>query len=207
MTGVILKYFHSLSETQISQLASLKRIYEDWNSKINVISRKDMDNFYIHHVLHSLAIAKIIQFRPGTRILDVGTGGGFPGIPLAIVFPESEFFLLDSVEKKIKVAASAASGLKLSNVKTLRKRAEEETGKYDFVVNRAVMQLPEFVKITGKNIEKRSLNDIDNGIISLKGGDLGKELLPFQSNSVVWEIRNFFNETYFETKKIVYLPL
>ena len=207
MTGVILKYFHSLSETQISQLASLKRIYEDWNSKINVISRKDMDNFYIHHVLHSLAIAKIIQFRPGTRILDVGTGGGFPGIPLAIVFPESEFFLLDSVEKKIKVAASAASGLKLSNVKTLRKRAEEETGKYDFVVNRAVMQLPEFVKITGKNIEKRSLNDIDNGIISLKGGDLGKELLPFQSKSVVWEIRNFFNETYFETKKIVYLPL
>jgi 16S rRNA (guanine527-N7)-methyltransferase len=207
VTGVILKYFHSLSETQISQLASLKRIYEDWNSKINVISRKDMDNFYIHHVLHSLAIAKIIQFRPGTRILDVGTGGGFPGIPLAIVFPESEFFLLDSVEKKIKVAASAASGLKLSNVKTLRKRAEEETGKYDFVVNRAVMQLPEFVKITGKNIEKRSLNDIDNGIISLKGGDLGKELLPFQSNSVVWEIRNFFNETYFETKKIVYLPL
>jgi 16S rRNA (guanine527-N7)-methyltransferase len=207
VTGVILKYFHSLSETQISQLASLKRIYEDWNSKINVISRKDMDNFYIHHVLHSLAIAKIIQFRPGTRILDVGTGGGFPGIPLAIVFPESEFFLLDSVEKKIKVAASAASGLKLSNVKTLRKRAEEETGKYDFVVNRAVMQLPEFVKITWKNIEKRSLNDIDNGIISLKGGDLGKELLPFQSNSVVWEIRNFFNETYFETKKIVYLPL
>jgi 16S rRNA (guanine527-N7)-methyltransferase len=203
----IIKYFPYLSELQIENFSRLKKIYEDWNTRINVISRKDIDNFFVHHVLHSLAIAKIIKFNRGTKILDVGTGGGFPGIPLAIIFPDSAFSLLDSIGKKIKVVSSVASELKLTNVKVILKRAEEENGKYDFVVSRAVKQLPGFVALTRKNIEKESTNKLKNGIIYLKGGDITEEINSLKNKVVVWEIKDLINEPYFETKKIVYIPL
>lgn len=174
---------------------------------INVISRKDMDNFPVHHVLHSLAIAKVISFVPGTRILDIGTGGGFPGVPLAILFPETEFFLLDSIGKKIKVVTEVARQLELANVVPLRKRAEEEDGKYDFIVSRAVTQFPQFVKLTGKNISETQKNSLSNGILYLKGGTLDEEIEPFIGRVKVWEIKEFFSEPFFDTKKIVYLPV
>jgi len=173
---------------------------------INVISRKDMDNFQVHHVLHSLAIGKIISFLPGTRILDVGTGGGFPGIPLAILFPECEFTLLDSIEKKIRVVSAVAEELELNNVIPARKRAEDEKRKYHFVVSRAVTEFQGFVKLTEKNIEKTGKNNLKNGIIYLKGGELADELAPFKSRVTIWNISDFFKEPFFETKKIVYLP-
>jgi 16S rRNA (guanine527-N7)-methyltransferase len=204
MPGAIFRYFPSLDQTQREKLAALKSIYEVWNSRINVISRKDMDDFYIHHVLHSLAIAKIISFLPGTRILDVGTGGGFPGIPLAIIFPETEFMLLDSIGKKIKVVTAVAEELGLRNVVPLQKRAEEENGKYDFVVSRAVTEFTAFVKLTSKNISAESRNSVGNGIIYLKGGDFESELGRIKSNVRIWNISDFFAEPFFETKKIVY---
>jgi 16S rRNA (guanine527-N7)-methyltransferase len=174
---------------------------------INVISRKDMDNFFVHHVLHSLSIAKVISFLPGTTILDVGTGGGFPGIPLAILFPDSEFTLLDSIEKKIKVVRAVSDELELKNVVTIRKRIEEVNSKFQFVVSRAVTGFPEFVNLTSKNIGCNSINSLGNGILYLKGGDLKSELSQFKSRTTLWFIRNFFDESFFETKVIVYLPV
>jgi len=203
----IFRYFPALSDIQKERLSHLKEVYDRWNSMINVISRKDMDNFHVHHVLHSLSIAKVITFLPGTRILDAGTGGGFPGIPLAILFPDCEFTLLDSIEKKIKVVGAVAEELGLENVIPVRKRLEEEKDKFDFVVSRAVTGFPGFVSLASKNIRKRTTNSLENGIIYLKGGDLKEELSLFREKIKVWPIGGFFSESFFETKVIVYLPL
>jgi 16S rRNA (guanine527-N7)-methyltransferase len=203
----ISRYFPLLSSGQIEKLLHLKSIYDDWNSKINVISRRDMDNFYIHHVLHSLSIAKVISFQPEERILDVGTGGGFPGIPLAILFPDSEFTLLDSIEKKIKVVSAVSEELGLKNVNPLRSRIEDEKGKYHYIISRAVTRFPEFVALTKKNIRKEGNNTPANGIFYLKGGDLKSELYQFRSKIKLWNIKDFFTEPFFETKVIVYLPV
>jgi 16S rRNA (guanine527-N7)-methyltransferase len=203
----IFRYFPFLSDIQKDKLSKLKVIYDRWNNMINVISRKDMDNFFVHHVLHSLSIAKVINFLPGTTILDVGTGGGFPGIPLAILFPDSEFTLLDSIEKKIKVVKAVSDELGLENVVAVRKRIEEENGKYQFVISRAVTKFSEFVSLTVKNISLHGTNSLRNGILYLKGGDLSAELSQFKKKTTLWEIKDFFDEPFFETKVIVYLPV
>jgi 16S rRNA (guanine527-N7)-methyltransferase len=203
----IFNYFPFLTDYQRMRLSQLNAIYGEWNSRINVISRKDFDNFFLHHVLHSLAIAKVIAFREGTRIIDVGTGGGFPGIPLAILFPDSEFTLLDSIEKKIKVVTAVAGELELKNVIPLRKRVEEERKRYDFVLSRAVTDFPSFVGLVNKNIDRGGFNDLKNGIIYLKGGDLTEELVKYATRVRVWNIKDFFIEPFFETKRIVYLPV
>ena len=207
MSDSIFSYFPLISEIQKEKLSRLEQIYNRWNKMINLISRKDMDNFLVHHVLHSLAIAKIITLLPGTRILDVGTGGGFPGIPLAIMFPDSEFTLLDSIGKKIKVVSSVADELELKNVIPLCKRIESENSKYHFVIGRAVTGFPEFVTLTAKNIDKSGKNSLRNGIMYLKGGDLATEMAQIQNKATVWNIKDFFDEPFFETKKIVYLPV
>jgi 16S rRNA (guanine527-N7)-methyltransferase len=203
----ILRYFPLLSDIQIEKLSQLKEIYDNWNSKINLISRKDMDNFFVHHVLHSLSIGKVVNFLPGTTIIDVGTGGGFPGIPLAIIFPECEFTLLDSIEKKIKVVSAVSEYLGLKNVHPVRSRIEEERGRYEFIVSRAVTALPGFVNLTSKNILHNGNNMIRNGILYLKGGDVTSELAQFRNKAKVWHIKDFFTESFFETKVIVYLPV
>jgi len=206
MTETIFRYFPLLTDIQKERLSLLKKIYERWNSMINVISRKDMDNFIIHHVLHSLAIAKVITFSSGTKILDVGTGGGFPGIPLAIIFPDSQFTLLDSIEKKIKVVNSVVEEIGLKNAISVRKRVEDEKEKYHFIISRAVTDFPRFVTLTLKNIERSGNNSLINGILYLKGGDLSKELGSYKEVVKVWNIKDYFSEPYFETKRIVYLP-
>ncbi len=203
----ILKYFNNLTPHQISQFTALYDLYLDWNSKINVISRKDIENLYEHHVLHSLAIAQVINFKPGTTVLDVGTGGGFPGIPLAILFPEVKFTLIDSIGKKIKVANEVATAIGLKNIVLKHERAQEEKALFDFVVSRAVMPLEELVKLIRKNITKKSINALPNGLICLKGGELQHEILPFKNIADSYEIDEFFKEEFFQKKKVVYLPL
>lgn len=202
---IILKYFPNISEEQKAQFAALYDLYADWNSKINVISRKDIENLYTHHVLHSLAIARLIQFTDGSHIMDVGTGGGFPGIPLAILFPKCQFLLVDSIGKKIRVATEVATAIGLKNIQFRHCRAEEEKGKFDFVVSRAVMPLPDLVKIVRKNISKEQRNALPNGIICLKGGNLDSELHPFKKTAEADDLSMFFEEEYFKTKKIVYV--
>ena len=202
----ILKYFPELTEVQISQFQQLEALYHDWNSKINVISRKDIDQLYVKHVLHSLAIAKIQKFEPGTYVLDVGTGGGFPGIPLAILFPETRFYLIDVILKKINVVKAVAESLDLKNVKAEQIRAENVKGDFDFIVSRAVTNMPDFVSWIKDKIKKQQKHELKNGILYLKGGDLTEELASFP-NAKEYHISDFFEDDFFETKKVVHLPL
>ena len=204
---IIQKYFHDLTEKQTSQFAALDALYHDWNSKINVISRKDIDSLYEHHVLHSLAIAKLIRFRAGTKVLDLGTGGGFPGIPLAIMFPETSFKLIDGTGKKIMVVKEVAKAIGLENCDAEQLRGEDETGKYDFVVSRAVMQLPDLARLVKKNISKTQHNSLPNGLICLKGGNVDEEIKPFKNIVDVTEISNMFDEEWFKQKYLIYLGL
>ena len=205
--NIIQKYFPQLSAEQQHQVALLDELYRDWNSKINVISRKDIDNLYEHHVLHSMAIAKMVNFRPGTRILDFGTGGGFPGIPLAILFPECQFKLIDGTGKKIRVTQEVAQAIGLKNCEPAHLRGEDEKGKYDFIVSRAVMPLPDLVKIVKKNIAKEQRNALPNGIICLKGGNLDAELQPYRKLVEKAELSQWFDEEWFKEKYVIYLPL
>ena len=203
----ILKYFPDLSDEQQRQLAMLEELYRDWNAKINVISREDIDNLYEHHVLHSMSIAKMINFRPGTKILDFGTGGGFPGIPLAILFPECQFKLIDGTGKKIRVAQEVAQAIGLKNCEPQHLRGEDEKGRYDFVVSRAVMPLPDLAKIVRKNMAREQRNALPNGIVCLKGGDLQSELQPFRHIVDTAELSQWFSEEWFKQKYVIYLPL
>ena len=202
---LILKYFPDLTEEQTRQFAALYDLYTDWNSKINVISRKDIENLYEHHVLHSLGIAKVIRFKPGTKVMDLGTGGGFPGIPLAILFPEVQFHLVDSIGKKVRVATEIAGSIGLKNVTTRHARAEEEKQLFDFVVSRAVMPLTDLLKIIRKNISPKQQNALPNGLICLKGGELERETMPVKNKTTMWNLKEFFGEEFFETKKVVYV--
>jgi 16S rRNA (guanine527-N7)-methyltransferase len=202
---LIRKYFPDLDRTQNEKLDQLKLLYEEWNSKINVISRKDMDNFYTNHVLHSLSIARIIKFLPGTRIMDVGTGGGFPGIPLAIMFPECQFTLVDSIEKKIRVVSEVTMALNLTNVTPLRERAEKVPGKFDFIVSRAVTALPAFMAWVTNKIISGGNNNLPNGVLYLKGGEFHEELKSIPFKHKIYSIPDFFSEEYFETKKVVHI--
>ena len=203
----ILKYFPNLTEKQKNQYSALYELYVDWNSKINVISRKDIDNLYERHVLHSLGIAEFIKFKPNSAILDVGTGGGFPGIPLAILFPEVQFTLIDSIGKKIKVGTEVANAIGLKNITFKHLRVQDEKGKFDFVVSRAVMPLDELVKLVKKNISPKQQNALPNGLICLKGGELQHEILPFKNIAETCELGEIFEGEFFKTKKVVYLPL
>lgn len=206
-TDIIFQYFPELSDTQREQFNQLDALYRDWNAKINVISRKDIDNLYSHHVLHSLGIAKVIKFRPGSKIMDIGTGGGFPGIPLAILFPECQFKLIDSIGKKIKVATAVAQAIGLKNVQIEHRNVMEEKGKYDFVVSRAVMNASDLVKLVRKNVAREQHNSLPNGLICLKGGDVTDELAPFAHCSEVWNLSQYFDDEFFETKKVTYIQL
>ena len=204
---IILKYFPDLTEEQRRQFAALYDLYIDWNAKINVISRKDIENLYEHHVLHSLGIAKVIRFRPGTSIMDLGTGGGFPGIPLAILFPDVKFHLVDSIGKKVRVATEVANAIGLKNVTFRHARAEEEKLLFDFVVSRAVMPLADLVKIIKKNISPRQQNVLPNGLICLKGGELEHEAMPFKHRTTLHSLNEDFKEEFFQTKKVVYVTV
>ena len=203
---IIQKYFKNLTETQIAQFSKLQELYQDWNLKINVVSRKDIDELYLRHVLHSLGIAKVIAFKNGSKVLDVGTGGGFPGIPLAILFPETQFHLVDSIGKKIKVVDEVVAGLGLTNVKTTNGRVEEVKDTYDFIVSRAVAQMETFVGWTKGRIAKKQNHDLKNGILYLKGGDLSEELQKYTS-ATIYDLPDYFDEDFFETKKVVHLGM
>jgi 16S rRNA (guanine527-N7)-methyltransferase len=204
---IIAKYFPKLDELQIARFVQLESLYAEWNAQINVISRKDFEGFYERHVLHSLAIAKLISFTPGTKVLDVGTGGGFPGIPLAIMFPEVKFHLVDSIGKKIKVVNAVIEALGLKNATAQQIRAEELKDKYDFVVSRAVTRLPEFVPWVQKNIATKHINAMPNGILYLKGGEISAELKPYKRSVFVKNLSDYFEEEFFDTKKVVHLPM
>lgn len=203
---LIKKYFPNLTDDQYSKFEKMESLYKDWNLKINVVSRKDIDEIYLRHILHSLGIAKIQKFKPGAKILDVGTGGGFPGIPLAILFSETNFHLVDSIGKKMKVVDEVVQGLQLTNVKTTNARVEEVSGTYDFIVSRAVAAMPTFVHWTKGKIAKKSEHELKNGILYLKGGDLTEELKDYPK-ATVYNLTDYFEEEFFETKKVVYLPL
>jgi 16S rRNA (guanine527-N7)-methyltransferase len=200
-------YFPSLTSRQEEQFAALGDLYTDWNSKINVISRKDIENLYERHILHSLAIDKVLHFKQGSKILDLGTGGGFPGIPLAILLPDVQFCLIDSIGKKIRVATEISDTIELKNIVLKHERGEEEKEKYDFVVSRAVMPLSELVRIVRKNIAPQQHNALPNGLISLKGGEVGSEIAPFKNKGTIYSLSDYFTEPFFETKKAIYLPL
>lgn len=204
---IIFHYFPNLPEDQKVQFRKLFELYKEWNDKINVVSRKDIDNLYVNHVLHSLAIAKAVSFKPGSHILDVGTGGGFPGIPLAILFPQSQFHLVDSIGKKITVVKNVAEGLGLKNVRAEQIRAEQIKGEYDFIVSRAVTRLKEFYGWINKKVKKKSANELYNGILYLKGGDLEEELAELKRPYQIFDLPAYFHEEFFETKKLVYVPL
>lgn len=204
---LIHKYFPNITEQQREHFAALDALYRDWNSKINVISRKDIDNLYEHHILHSLGIAQLINFKPGTKVMDLGTGGGFPGIPLAIMFPDVHFHLVDSIGKKIRVCDEVRTALGLKNVTTEWTRGENLKEKYDFVVSRAVMPLTDLVKLIKKNVAKESHNAMPNGLICLKGGELEHEVLPMKSHTLITDLSDYFEEEFFETKKVVYVSL
>ncbi|GAA4277220.1 16S rRNA (guanine(527)-N(7))-methyltransferase RsmG [Aquimarina mytili] len=203
---IILKYFPGVTEEQQEQFSKLGSLYEEWNAKINVISRKDIESLYARHVLHSLGIAKIMEFKPGAHVLDVGTGGGFPGIPLAIMFPDTQFYLVDVIAKKIKVVNEVAKALGLKNIKAEQRRAGTFDDRFDFIVSRAVTNMPDFVKWIRKNIAKKSNHELQNGILYLKGGDLTEELALFPK-AEQHHLSDIFEEEFFETKKVVYLPL
>ena len=205
-TQLIFSYFPNLSEKQIGQFDRLQELYDDWNSKINVISRKDMEQFYVHHVLHSLGIAKVTTFLPGTKILDIGTGGGFPGIPLAILFPEVHFHLVDSIGKKINVVKEVTKALSLPNVEAQQARAEELVRKYDFVVSRAVTRMANFYPWVKGKIKLEDFNEFQNGILYLKGGDVDEEMEELDKSYVSYHLEDYFKEDFFETKKVVYMP-
>lgn len=204
---LIEKYFPNLTDEQKKQFDALFELYSDWNAKINVISRKDIENLYLHHVLHSLGIAKVIQFKPGTTLMDVGTGGGFPGIPLAILFPECHFHLVDRIGKKVRVAQEVAQAIGLQNVTFRHCGVEEEKTKFDFIVSRAVMPLGDLVKLVRKNVSKEQRNGLPNGLICLKGGELQHEIQPYKNTAVLYDLKDYFSEDFFDTKKAVFVQI
>lgn len=204
---IIFQYFKDINDEQRAQFRALGPLYQEWNAKINVISRKDIDNLYMHHVLHSLGIAKVVNFRQGSNILDIGTGGGFPGIPLAILFPNCKFKLIDSIGKKTRVAAAVANAIGLKNVVVEHRNVVEEKNKYDFVVSRAVMNATDLVKLIRKNVSKEQRNALPNGLICLKGGDMREEVAPFKNHSEIWDLKSYFDDEFFDTKKVMYIQL
>lgn len=204
---IIFQYFKDINDEQRAQFRALGPLYQEWNAKINVISRKDIDNLYMHHVLHSLGIAKVVNFRQGSNILDIGTGGGFPGIPLAILFPNCKFKLIDSIGKKTRVAAAVANAIGLKNVVVEHRNVIEEKNKFDFVVSRAVMNATDLVKLIRKNVSKEQRNALPNGLICLKGGDMTEEVAPFKNHSEIWDLKSYFDDEFFDTKKVMYIQL